>query len=298
MAVEQIRILLNNTWYLEPDGFKKGYVFIDGFYIKSTGEEPEPEYELSELQYDFNGYGIVIHGYSVVIDTLEYFFKGFKEIDYSIFTRQELKKIMEATLLRSYISGVTLPIIETPFIDIVMDIARENSLKVGVITEEGSGRDTVDRNVFFLTRRNNGLYYGDKLLGEIKEICKPSDVDQECLVIDTRGYGAVSTAIEIVFKKLGDPSLAYRVLTNPYRLLRVDNGFVQASSSADLLIHDLREPLKSFPIYRPEQCYEVLWRTSTPDMVLVNGNVIYERGENLVFSLSKLHEIIGKAVKG
>ncbi|MEM3926841.1 MAG: hypothetical protein QXU13_04605 [Desulfurococcaceae archaeon] len=295
MVIEQVKILFNNTWYLEPGGFRKGFIFVDGLFVKSTGAEPEPEYEFSELSYDLGGYGVVVHGYSMIIDTLEYFLKGFR--DYSIFTKQELKKIMEASLLRSYVSGVTLPIVETPFVDLVMDIAREYSFRIGVIVRHDDRYDFMDKNILFIVKKNNNLYSNDKVITQANSVCKPEDVSPDCNIIDARGYGALFTGIEIVFKRLRNPLLAYRLLTNPYRLLSVDDGFVQSGASADLLVYDLKDPLKSLPLSDPEQCYEVLSRTSTPDIVVVNGNVVYERGENLVFTLSKLHEIVGKAIK-
>jgi len=142
---------------LSSSGFKYGYVFINGSRIEDAGEgDPPPEYELVELMYDFEGDALVTHGYSVVVDIVEYVLRGLDNIDLSIFTREELRKLANVGLVNSYINGVTLPVAITSKPEVVADVARENMMRIALIVDRG----TVSRNPFLLLLEvDNGKVY-------------------------------------------------------------------------------------------------------------------------------------------
>jgi hypothetical protein len=292
------RCLFKNAWYLSSTGFKQGYVFIYGTRIRDTGEgEPEPEYELSELVYDFNGDAVIAHGYSLLVDIVEYVVRGIRDFDLSVFTREELRKLAKAGVVNAYMSGVTLPVASTSHPEVVVDIARENSLRLGIIAERG----TVSGNPFTVLLEQDGeyIYYEDKKISHYSSaICKPSEIRDNCVLVDARGYGNTTTAIEEVYMATGDPSLSFKLLTNLYRATGIDNGFVEKDSASDLIIYDLKNPLKSMPLINGDHSYKLLARSQQPDIVFIGGDVFYEHGENLAIPVVKINEILKKKTRG
>ena len=291
------RTLLKNTWYLSSSGFKYGYVFLDSTRISDVGEgEPPPEYELADLLYDFNGDAVVFHGYSLILDVVEYVFRGLQGVDLSIFTREELKKLANVGLVNSYINGVTLPIAITMHPEVVVDVARENMMRVGLVVERG----TVAGNPFtvLLEVDEGKLYHGDRVIGEYsKLICTPSRVNTDCSIVDARGYGNVLTAIEEVFAHTGNPDQSLRILTSTYRVTGIDSGFVEKASTSDLLIHDVKNPLKTIPLTMQENLYQIAVRSQQPDMVFIGGDIFYDHGENLAIPVVKINELLKKKIK-
>lgn len=291
-----VKILLKNTWFLSSDGFKQGYVFIEGSRISETGEgETPPEYELAELVYDFERESLVVHGYSVLVDIVEYVFRGIPGIDLSVFTIDELKKLANVGIVNSYVNGVTLPVAITSYPEVIARVARENMMRIVLITQRG----TVSKSpyVLLLEVDNNRVYYEDKAIGYYEDFtCTPSKINEKCKIIDTRGYGNLLTAIEEVFRSIG-PEKAITLLTNPYRLVGIDSGYVEKNSTSDLVIHDTRNPLKTMPLWSSENLYRLLARSQQPDIVFINGDVFYEHGENLAIPVVKIHEVIKKLNK-
>ncbi|MEM4717402.1 MAG: hypothetical protein QXE81_01415 [Desulfurococcaceae archaeon] len=288
------KCLLKNTWFLSSSGFKHGYVFINGSRIDDTNEgESPPEYELAELVYDFQGDSVVAHGYSIVTDIVEYTTRGLDNIDLSVFTREELRKLAKVGVVNAYINGVTLPVTITNHPEIIIDIARENSIRIGLIVDRG----VVSKNPFtvLFEVEENWVYYEDRKISEMsKFICQSSMLSNECLIIDGRGYGNLSTAIEEVFKESGNFERAFKLLTNTYRLAGIDNGFVDNGSSSDIIIYDLKNPLKSLPIRDVSNLYKLLSRSQQPDIVFIGGDVFYDHGENLAIAIVKIHELFKK----
>lgn len=291
------RCLFKNTWYLSSSGFKHGYVFIYGTRIQDEGEgEPEPELELSELVYDFDGDAVVAHGYSLLTDVVEYVVRGLSDVDLSVFTREELRKIAKAGVVNAYMSGVTLPVARTNYPEIVGDIARENSIRMGIIAERG----TVSRNPFIVLLELDGewVYFEDKKIGEYTSIiCKPVEPRSTCMLLDARGYGNITTAIEEAYTATRDPGSSFRVLTNFYRATGIDNGFVEKGSASDLIIYDLKNPLKTIPLMRDEHLYKLMARSQQPDVVFIGGDIFYEHGENLAVPVVKINELFKKKLQ-
>lgn len=291
------RCLMKNTWFLSRDGFKHGYIFVNGTRIEQAEEgDPPPELELSDLLYDFNSDGVVLHGYSLIVDLVEYNIRGLTNIDLSVFSREELKKLAKVGVVNAYTSGVTLPIAWTRRPDIVSDIARENGIRIGLITERG----TVSKNPFIVLFEvdDRVLYFEDAKIGELSEvICTSRSINNKCLVLDARGYGNILTAIEEVFNYSMSIDHGYRLLTNPYRIAGIDDGYIEASSASDLVIHDLKNPLKSIPLKPSSNLYMVIARSQQPDVVFIGGDVFYDHGENLAIPVVKIQEIFKEIEK-
>ncbi|MGC8982972.1 MAG: hypothetical protein ACP5KA_04370 [Desulfurococcaceae archaeon] len=286
------RSLLSNVWYLTSEGFKQGFVFLRGTRIEDVGEEPPPEYELAELVYNFESSALVVHGYSLIVDLLEYVTRMIGDPDISTLTKQESKKLVEVGIVNAYINGVTLPIAVTKYPEVVGEAARQNGVRVGVIAERG----TVSPNPFLVVFEvdNGHLYYEDSKLGPLSTICRPETASKSCLLVDARGYGNVLTAIEEVYRSFNEPLESYKLLTNPYKLAHIDGGFVEKGSASDVLVYDLRNPLKAAPILGEYCLYKVLSRSQQPDIVFIGGDVFYEFGENLAIPLVKVMDVVKK----
>ena len=288
------RSLLNNAWYISKSGFKRGFLFLYGSRVADEGEEPLPEYELSELVIDFEGRALVIHGYSLLVDLVEYVFRRIhSNVDLSVLTREEVKKLAEIGLVNAYMSGVTLPVTRTRYVEAVIDAARENGIRIGVLAERGS----LSSNPFVVLFEidSEKLYFEDKALGNLNEVvCKPQNASSQCILVDARGYGNTLTAIEEVYMSALSIKEAYEVLTRPYRVVGLDDGYVEKGSTSDLIVYDLRNPLKASPCTSEDHLYAVIARSQQPDIVFVSGDVFFEFGENLAIPVSRVDNILIK----
>ncbi|MEM4036206.1 MAG: hypothetical protein QW700_00135 [Desulfurococcaceae archaeon] len=288
--------LLKNVWFLAGNGFKYGYVFMHGSRIEDAREgEPEPEYELAELVYDFEGDAVVVHGYSLLVDLVEYVVRGVNDLDLSVFTREELRKLTKVGVVNAYMSGVTLPVAHTRHPEIAVDVARENSVRIGIIAERGT---VPSRGPFTLLLEVDGswLYYDDRRLGEYDSlVCKPGNIKGSCVLVDARGYGNITTAIEEVYREVGNPEASYKILTDLYRVSGADSGFVEKGALSDIIVYDLKNSLKAIPIKTTRHMFTLLSRSQQPDIVFIGGDVFYEFGENLAIPIVKVNEILKKA---
>lgn len=289
------RSLLKNAWFLSKEGFKRGYIFIRGSRVEDAGEQPEPEYELSELVYDFEDSAIIVHGYSLLVDVVEYVIRRISDVDLSIFTKDEKKKLAEVGLVNAYINGITLPVTETSYPEVVLDVARENGMRVGIIAERG----TVPRSPFALLLEvdNGWIYFEDSRIGRSSSICTPGSYKSDCLLVDARGYGNITTAIEETYRSNPNALASYKLLTGVYNLCGIDTGFIERGSASDILIYDLKNPLKAAPIRTEQHMFVVLARSQQPDIVIIGGDIFYEHGENLAIPVVKVNEMIQKRLK-
>ncbi|MCC6041423.1 MAG: hypothetical protein LM557_04535 [Desulfurococcaceae archaeon] len=293
-SITATRSLLSNAWYFSKIGFKRGFVFLYGSRVMDEGEEPLPEYELSELIIDFEGKALILHGYSLLLDIVEYVFRGMKNrVDLSVLSKEEIKELAEVGLVNAYMSGVTLPLAVTEHVSVLADAARENGVRAGVIAERG----TVTTNPFLLVFEvdNERLYYQDKVIGGVDEVlCTPQRVKNTCLIVDARGYGNTLTAIEEVYRSSHSVKEAYEILTGPYRASGVDEGYVVKGAASDLIVYDLRNPLKAGLQSKKDYLYSIIARSQQPDIVFVGGDVFYEFGENLAIPISRVDRVVAK----
>lgn len=291
-----VRCLLKNAWYLSSSGFNKGYVYIYGSRVENVGAgEPEPEYELSDLLYDFEGDAVAVHGYSVILDVVEYVVRGIQDVDLSIFTKEELKKLAKVGVVNAYTSGVTLPVTMTDYPEVVADIARENGIRIGLIADRGA----VSRTPFtpLLEVENGYLYHEDRKVGELKRVvCSPLNLTEKCLIVDARGYGNTLTAIEEVYRHVATPEVGYYLLTGFYRVVEIDSGYLDKNSASDIIVYDTRNPMKAIPLIDKNTLYTLLRRSSQPDLVIIGGDVFYEKGENLAIPVARVNEILKKKI--
>lgn len=287
-----VRCLIKNTWYISSTGFGQGYVYLYGSRVEDVGEgEPPPEYELAELLYDFEGDALVAHGYSLLVDIVEFPVRGLEGFDLSVFTREELKKLARIGVVNAYINGVTLPVAITSHPEVIADVARESGMRIGIVAARG----TAPRLALtpLLEVEDGWLYYEDRRIGRVESsICSPGNVAGDCLLVDARGYGNTLTAVEEVYRGAQSPEQAYRTLTNFYRITGVDSGYVDKNSASDLVVYDLKNPLKSIPVTSPASLYSLLRRAQQPDIVFVGGDVFFERGENLAIPLTKVNDLL------
>lgn len=289
-----LRCLLKNTWYLSSKGFNKGYVYIYGGRVEEVGEgEPEPEYELADLLYDFEGDALAVHGYSVVLDVVEYVVRGVSGVDLTVFTREELKKLAKIGVVNAYTNGITLPVAITKYPEVVVDVARENGVRIGLIVERG----VVSKTPFtpILEVENGYLYYEDKRLGLLeKTLCTPLNPTEDCLIVDARGYGNTLTAVEEVYRLAKTPERGYQLLTGFYRVAGLDSGYLDKNAASDIIVYDTRNPMKTIPMTDLTSLYTLLKRSLQPDLVFVGGDVFYEKGENLAIPVVKVNELFKK----
>lgn len=291
--------LIKNAWFLTENGFRHGYVFMCGSRIEDADEgEPAPEYELAELVYDFEGNAVVIHGYGLMVDLVEYVVRNISDVDLFVFTKDELKKLASVGVVNAYTSGVTLPVTRTNYPEVVVDVARENNIRIGIVAERG----TVScRNPFTLLFEVDGgwMYHDDRKIGEYDRlVCRPTNPHANCAIVDARGYGNIVTAIEEVYRETRCPEVSYRILTGPYRVSGIDSGFVEKRASSDIIVYDLKNPLKAIPIRSAKHAYTLLSRSQQPDIVFVGGDVFYEHGENLAIPVVKINELLKKRLTG
>jgi hypothetical protein len=279
------KILLKNLYYYSDRIVKKGFVYVEEHLVKDAGEEALPEYELSDVVYDFNNHAYAVHGFSMVLKGVEQPFRGISHSDLSIYTESELEKIALHVFTVYYSLGITLPIIETDHPGIVNKVAKEHGLQLvlvhdrGVIPHYGS--------LFYIERDGERLYYQDSFIGfENKVFCKPEKLDEGCIAIDARSVdlphpSVISALGRIDFERL------LEALSKPYRFLGLDNGCVDKGSRSDILVYDLRSPLKQQPLM-PEILFKTPFKNLQPDLVIVKGDFAFEYGEILTVSLPRV----------
>lgn len=280
---EKAHILLKEVIYLDKLGFRAGYVYLKGDTIGDVGEEPEPEYELSEVLYEMDKKAVVLHGYSAVIDTYEFAFRGYGAVDYSIYTKSELKALAEYGLSEALSHGITLPIIASPRPEIAVDVLREAGLPGAVIS---SDEVAAPANVVVLKVRDGKIYRGDKPISDASAICKPREAREGCAFLDLRGVMSYSSALQLAEEAMGGTDKLYELLVRPYVALGLDSGYVEKGSLSDIVLFDLRNPQNLCPARGPGDYWVVVKRFNRPDIVIVRGEVVYERGEHIAYTVT------------
>ncbi|MEZ0394320.1 MAG: hypothetical protein ABWK00_04680 [Desulfurococcaceae archaeon] len=291
---DAVRTLLKNVVYLADDGPRSGFVFFDATGVRDVGTEYEPEYELAELVYDFGGGGVVVHGFSALVDIAEFVFRGFNDVDFSVFDRSELKMFAEVGLASAISSGITLPVVMTGLEDVVREVARQQGLKMIFISETMTEDEVPGSIVVNLIGET--MFHDGKALGSVRDlICSPHNLSGKCLFLDLRGpLGPRGRLHAFAETGLGFTEL-YAELVKPYRYFSVDGGHVNKGSRSDLLLYDLRDPFKAAPLRALDDVLRALSRWPAPDLVFVGGDIFYEKGEHLaVIPSPKIHSILNK----
>lgn len=288
-----IHTLLNNVYILKKEGIDKGFIYFDNDKIIDTGKEADPIYELSELVIDYEYKALAIHGYSVLTNLSGYPYRGLGvKTDLSIFTRDELKKIISAALYELVMNGVTFPVIYDQYIDLAIQILKEHSLKAVIIAEEGTVPEYT--GLYYVYMRGDNLYYNDEKLGFIRDIiCRPEKINNNCLFLDLRDYYTynVSYVTNILFKLSKNIYTVLDVFTKPYQLIKIDNGYIDKQAKPDIVIYDLREPYLVTP--RNYISLSVL-RGYVPSQVFISGDIFFDHGESLILAKTRIDFILEK----
>lgn len=289
-----IRFLINNVIMFSDEGLKKGFIFIYNGKITDLGEEPPPEYELSELVYDYEGRALAVHGFSILASLTDYPFRGIENADLSVYSRQELEKFAQAGIYELLLNGITFPIIEDKYPEIIIRLLKSLKLKGALVVERGTIKYYPD--IIILEKENNRVYYNDKLLGIYDDIfCDINSVPRkmgECItysLIGSISYN-VSALITQAYRSLGDR--VFRILTNSYRVLGVDKGTITKAAEADLLIYSSKDPVKAVPMNVDPLIMIV--RGYPPDQVIIEGDIFFDKYESLVIAKPDIDQIINR----
>lgn len=277
------RILFKNTYYITAEGWKIGFLYIDGDRIKEDGQEPDPIHELSELQYDAEWKGVAIHGLSAIVDTYEYISRG-GQVDFSVFSKHELKALAELGLSVALSHGISLPVVISTHYDVVVNVLKENNLPGVIIWDQ---EPITVGNVIYLQLKNGAVFSERGLLGDAKAlICRPSSINEKCAFLDLRGTLDPRSAIHMAFQHLSTERL-YNLLTEPYRRLGLDNGYAERNNLSDIVYYRTLNPDTLYPMRNPGDAWTIFSRLPQPEAVVVRGEVIYEKGEHLVYTFTR-----------
>ncbi|MEM4691227.1 MAG: hypothetical protein QXT88_02620 [Desulfurococcaceae archaeon] len=287
-----VKVLLNNVYYLK-DAVYKGFIYFDENSIIEEGSEPDPEYELSELVYEFKENAFILHGFSVIVNPTRYLYRGFNNLEMSVFDEREIEKLVYSALYELIINGVTLPIIIDEKPEVVSKILFENGIKGVLIVDRGTSRRIGDN--IYLEIDETSIYHEDSRIGYVHDlICRVDNFKSNCVFLDIREEGTwnLSSIIYYIVRSKGvDVENVIRVLTNPYRLLKIDSGKIEKGSKPDLLIYDLKNSFLTTPI---NMLKYVVLRGYTPDYVFLRGDALVEKREPLELTPLDLLDIVLK----
>lgn len=278
------RILFNNLHYYGDSGVKKGFLYVEEHLVKDAGEESPPEYELSDVVYDFNNRAYAVHGFSMVLNGVEHPFSGVSNPDLSVYSESELERIALYVITTYYSLGVTLPIIKTQYPDVVNKAAKEHGLQLVLVHERGVVSHY--SGLFYIESDSGKLYYQDSFIGfENEAFCLPGKYDRDCLGIDARGVDLPHPSVITALGHIGFEQ-TLEALSKPYKSLGLDNGYLGKGSRSDILVYDLRSPLKQQPLI-PEVLFRTPFKSLQPDLVLIKGDFAFEYGEILATTLPR-----------
>ncbi len=278
------RILLKNLHYYSDGMVRKGFIYVEDHLVRDIGEEAPPEYELSDVVYDFNNQAYAVHGFSMVLNGVEQPFSGVAHPDLSVYTEEELEKIALNVITLYYSLGVTLPVIETEYPGVVNKAAKEHGLQLVLVHDRGVVPHYT--NMLYIERDGGKLYYQDSFTGfEDRVFCTPEKYGEDCIAIDARRVDLPHPSVISALSRV-DLDRILEALSKPYKSLGLDSGCLGKGSRSDILVYDLRSPLKQQPLI-PEVLFRTPFKNLQPDLVLVKGDFALEYGEVLTVSLSK-----------
>lgn len=283
-----VKILIHgNVRYLSGSGLREGFVFIDSGKVAAVGEEPEPEYELSELVLKYERPALVVHGFSAVIPSWDLPFRGLpKRPQRHSLGREAAEKIVEASLSLALSRGVTLPAFVEGEPEVVLDVLRKHEIRGVVISDKSFNSPYA----LGLLVREGVVTYEGRVLGRLDEIlCSPRSVKEGCIFVDARAEQALSP--QAWLSAASEPRAAFEALRKPYVALGIDSGFVDSGAEADLLVYDLGEESIALP---PSLADPVVAASrGGPQVVIARGDLAYEKGESLAVVPPDLSKVLG-----
>ncbi|MGC9121739.1 MAG: hypothetical protein ACP5HP_02240 [Thermogladius sp.] len=270
-----LRTLIHGeVYYYGSKGVEKGFLFIDGGKIRDVGEEPQPEYELSELVLKYEKPALVVHGFSALVPGVDFPFRGLDPVQLPM-DEGMVEKLVLSSLSTAYANGVTLPILEDTPDCKVSSVISKHGLTAAVI----SSKPCAKPGVYNILVEEDMLVFNSRLIGRWGEVvCDPRSIGDKCLILDTRREHSRSP--QTWFSKSDNPDSLLRTLVQPYRVLGLDSGFVERGSVADLVVYDLSDPVLSLPLSKLSPV--VVAMRGSPQVVFVGGEVAFEKGEHLL----------------
>ncbi|MCD6300790.1 MAG: hypothetical protein J7L82_01820 [Staphylothermus sp.] len=288
MSSEGYRTLINNVYILSAGTITKGFIFFDNEKIIDIGPEASPEYELAEYVMDYEYKAVALHGFSVVTRLSNYPFRGTSNYDLSTYTKNEIKKFIQAGLYELILNGVTLPIVIDDYPELVAEVLRHLDIN-GVIVSDTTTKTYPGIKYLFI--EENIVKYGKKELGKFNEIfCKLNQINDKCLFLDISDLPTYNiSAISLLATQLGTRDSFMDLITKPYKVLNLDKGVINKGAKPDIVLYDLRDSLKTIPV---ENIDSIILRGYPPDQVYLGGDIFFDHGESLVLTKIDLSQFI------
>ncbi len=276
-----VTVLFKNIYYFRENGLEKGYIFIEKGRIKEVGKKPSYEHELSNLVYDFEYNAVAYHGFSYIFDPRNYPCRGFTDICRYIGGENELKNYIIASVNEMMQFGMTLPILHyssSNDLQLIREI--KNTLKIEIAVFNGDTIELLNANTL-----------KQVILGK-KDLCNEDVIDDKCTILYSKYTLAPHTILHRIMNK-ADLGRAYKLLTSGYRVLNISNGYIDTGVKADIIIYLLEDFKK--PLYMKEPL-SLITRGYRPDLVVVDGEILFEKGYNYLINERELLNKISSAI--
>ncbi len=280
-----MRILISGVYIYSDNEVKEGYIYIDRDKIAdiSYSKEIPIEYEFSELHYTFKNNAIIFRGFSVAITPSLYPCRGsIKCIDYSIFSKDEIKTFIISSFYDLFMTGVTLPIIfNEPYIDQLYDVIRSYKLKSIIIIDEEDYIDKflhVKEAIVGTTSKDLSDKYS-VLYIDRSSICSLEEVGKEnCKIVYMKNLYLPQYIL--IYRHMCSKDV--RPLLFSGYLLISGTYNIEANTPADLIIYKLDKIIHA-PLLKVDPL-SIIARGFNPDLVIQDGDVIVEENMNYVLN--------------
>lgn len=284
------KILLEDIYYLTTGmKFYRGFVFIESDRIVDVGSTPLTEYLLSELHYSFNGKAVILHGFSVVVSLSSYLSSEIG-IDISVLSNDEVKGLIKALFYELLMNGITLPLVyeqDERIVKLVIDVAKVLKIPIAVVSK----KDVLENYMNLIDKK---LIYAIDVShkGFIQDLCFDS-ITHDCRYLMLKNIFNLNAIIANYLGRIkSNHSKVIEVLSNPYRLLSIDNGVIDKNSRSHIVVYDARKPLKAPMI--ASNPINVLKKGYLPDLVIIDGDVVMEQGIMYIIDENEVVSILDK----
>ncbi len=284
--MNSIRYLFTGINYPGHNGIiRRGFLFIDNNQVRDLGVEYPAEYEFSEYRADYEYKAVVIHGFSAAIspstlplgnniDTGEIL---------GSLSREEIKRLILNGLYRIIRAGITFPVIADPQPDLVAKTLLEKQIPA-IIVDKGSALPHRP-GLYYIDVEDSRVYFEGKYIGDYDEVFCPVEVISSNCKIPLIPSNPVY--LGCILRNLSGYS---NLLYNGYKLVERGEGIIRKGEPADLLLYDLRIPDKNALI--PHRLEDLLKLGYLPDTILIDGDIIVEKGEALELEALDISDIL------
>ncbi len=262
---------------------KKGYIYIDKDKIADIGYNKEfpIEYGFSELHYTFKNNAIVFRGLSIAITPSLYPCRGsIKCIDYSIFSKDEIRAFIVSSFYDLLMKGVTLPIVFNElYLDLLYDVIRSYKLKSIIIIEE---EDYIDKFLHVkevtvcTTSKDLSNKYSIPYMDR-SSICSLEEIDNEnCKIVYMKDLYLPQYIF--IYRHIYGRDIR-SLLFSGYSLVS-ETYNIKINTPADLIIYKLDKIIR-VPLLKTDPL-SIIARGFSPDLVIQSGEVVVEENENYI----------------